>query len=201
MASKIDIFNMALGHIGTTVTIADELEKTTERRTCSQYYDTVRDELLAYKSTDWNFAMTSVALADIGNPPTNWQHRYRYPNDCIRAIAIIVDGVRTPTQEQSIPFDVMYESAARSIVTDQPNAQLLYITRLLEVERYPSPFVSALSFQLAARIAMPLAKDKSLRDELLQLAEQFSQVAMAASMNEQQPDQPAESVYVSEMHG
>jgi len=200
MASKIDIFNMALAHIGTTVTVADEAEKTVERITCSRFYDTCRDALLAYKSCDWNFAMTSVLLADIGSPPTNWLYRYRYPSDCIRAVGLVIKGNRSPTEAQKLRFDVMYEAAGRSIVSDQTEAELLYITRVTEAERYPSSFVEALALRLAAFIAMPLNKDKSLRDELTQRSEQAIQIAMAYTLNEEQPDNPPESDYTTEMH-
>lgn len=200
MASKIDIFNMALSHIGITSTVADELERSPERITCSRFFDTCRDALLSYKDMDWNFARTRVVLADIGNPPDGWSYQYRYPNDCINALAIEFPGMRYPAERNRIPFQIVYEASGRAILTDQPEATLLYVKRLVEVERYPSPFVEALALRLAAQIAMPLGKSQSMRSELLQLAEQAIQVAMASSLNEQQPDPEQSSVYITEMH-
>lgn len=200
MASKIDIFNMALSHIGVTSTVADELERSVERVTCSRFWDTCRDALLSYKDMDWSFARARVALADIGSPPEGWGYQYRYPNDCINALAIDFPGMRYPDDRYRIPFQVVYEASGRAILTDQEEASLIYVKRIEEVERYPSYFVEAMALRLAAFIAMPLAKGMDIRGQLMQEAEQAIQVAMAASLNEQQPDRAGESVYIQEIH-
>src|SRR5574340_877312 len=179
MASKIDIFNMALSHIGQSKTVADLNENSPARRACSRFYDTDLDILLS--EFDWRFATRSVVLANIGSPPTNWAYRYRYPNDCLKAIRLVVPGIRDPQEAEEIPFEVIWESSGRSIITDQADAELLYITRVAGAERYPSNFVSALSYKLAASISMPLANDKSLMSDMLQMYERTKQDAMAQS--------------------
>lgn len=200
MASKVDIFNMALFHVGSTSKVASETEQSMERIACTTFYGTALDSLLAYKSADWGFATKSVVLADVGSPPTNWQYRYALPNDCVRAINIVIPGCRNPQEGMQIPFDIEQGDSSATIITDMPQAELKYISRGLPAERLPSPFVMALSYQLAALIAMPLKKEASLGDAMLQKAEQFTQVAMASSLNQQQPDNPPPSVYESEMH-
>ena len=200
MASKIEIYNMALFHTGSTSKVASETEQSMEQIVCSTFYPTALDCLLSYKSADWGFATKSVVLADIGNPPTNWGYRYTYPNDCVRAIRIVIPGNRNPMQGEEIPYDLEQGDVSLSIVTDMPQAELLYIARGLPAERLPSPVVMALSFQLAALICVPLKKDFATAQALLQLAEQYTQVAMAASLNQQQPDNPPISIYEAEAH-
>lgn len=200
MASKVDIFNMALFHVGSTSKVASDTERSQEAIACSTFYDICLDSLLAYKSADWGFATKSVVLADVGSPPTNWLYRYALPNDCVRAINIVIPGIRNPQEGEQIPFDIQEGDSSQTIVTDQPEAELQYIARGLPAERLPSPFVLALSYQLAALIATPLKKEPSVADSLLQKAEQFTQVAMAHSLNQQQPDNPPPSIYESEMH-
>lgn len=200
MSSEIDIYNMALSHVGTTVTVQDKLERSVERITCSRFYETARDALLAYKSCDWRFAETSVLLADIGSPPTNWLYQYAYPNDCIRPMYIVIPGLQAPRDDQRIVFQVSGGASSRVILTNQPEAELRYIQRITEAERYTAPFVEALALRLASMIAMPLVKDKSLRDELLQLSEQAIQVAMAFELNQAQPEQEPRSIYEQVMH-
>lgn len=197
MASKIDIFNMALSHIGQSKTVADLNENSPDRRACSRFYDTCLESLLS--EFDWRFAMRNVLLANIGSPPTNWMYRYRYPNDCLKAIRIVVPGIRYPQESQEIPFEVYWETSGRSIVTDKVDAELSYITRVPEAERYPSNFVEALSYRLAASIAMPLANDQNLVANMLQLYERTKQDAMAQSANEAEPDQPQPSEYERSM--
>lgn len=200
MASKIDVYNMALGHIGVSSTIADELERSPERVICSRYWDTCRDALFSYKDMPWSFANALVTLADLGSPPDGWGFRYRYPNDCINAIEIYAESVRTVSEELRSKFEVAYEADGRVILCDIPVAILKYTKRIEEVERWPSYFVEAMAYRLAAQIVMPLKNDGSNRNNLIQLAEQFAQIAMSASLNEGQPDGPLPSAYETEIH-
>lgn len=200
MASKIEIYNMALFHVGSTSKVASEDEQSMEQIVCSTFYPTALDALLAYKSADWGFATKSVLLADIGDPPTNWLYRYGYPNDCVRAIQIVIPGNRNPMQGEEIPYDLQQADVSQSIVTDMPEAELLYISRGLPAERLPSTFVMALSYQLAGLICTPLKKDMSTAGALFQMAENWTQQAMAASLNQQQPDNPPISIYEAEAH-
>lgn len=200
MSSEIDIYNMALSHVGTTVTVQDKLERSVERITCSRFYETARDALLSYKSCDWRFAETSVILAELGSPPTNWLYQYAFPNDCIRPMYIVIPGLQAPRDDQRIVFQVSGGASSRVILTNQPEAELRYIQRITEAERFPAPFVEAMSLRLAALIAMPLVKDKSLRDELFGLSEQAIQVAMAFELNQAQPEQEPRSIYEQVMH-
>jgi len=201
MASEVDIYNMALSHIGSTVTVADKLERSPERVICSRFYETCRDALLSYKSCDWRFAETSALLADLGTPPTNWLYRYAMPNDCIRPMFIVVPGLLNPRADQMVVYQVAHAETGRVVLTNYPAAELRYIKRLEEAERFPSYFVEAMALRLASLIAMPIAKSSSLRDELVQRAEQAAQIAMAATMNEAQPVQEPRSSYESAIHG
>lgn len=200
MASKIEIYNMALFHVGSTSKVASDTEQSMEQIVCTTFYPTALDALLSYKSADWGFATRNVVLADIGSPPTNWLYRYAYPNDCVRAIRIVIPGTRNPMQGQEIPYDLQDGGVSLSIVTDMPEAELLYIGRGLPAERLPSAVVLALSYQLAALIAIPLKKDMATMQAMMQLAEQFTQIAMASSLNQQQPDDPPISIYEAEAH-
>lgn len=200
MASKIEIYNMALFHVGSTSKVASEDEQSMEQIVCSTFYSTALDCLLSYKSCDWGFATKSVKLADIGSPPTNWLYRYAYPNDCVRAVEIVTPGSRNPIQGSEVPYDLQQSDVSLSIVTDMPEAELLYIARGLPAERLPSPVVLALSYQLAALICSPLKKDLATAQALLQMAEQYTQIAMAANLNQQQPDTPPISIYEAEAH-
>lgn len=200
MSSKVDVFNMALGHIGSSSTVADELERSPERVICSRYWDTCRDALFSYKDMRWGFAEARVVLADLGDPPLGWGYRYRYPNDCINAIGIVGSTGRTEPVELRPKFQIQYEADGRVILADTEAAELIYTKRIEEVERWPSSFVEAMAYRLASMVVMPLKNDKGSRNDLLQLADQFTQIAMAASLNEAEPDNPTASIYERELH-
>lgn len=200
MASKIDVFNLALGHIGVSSTVADELERSPERVICSRYWDTCRDALLSYKDMPWGFATARVTLANIGTPPTGWGYRYRYPNDSVNALAIVGGTGRVENIQARPKFTIQWEADGRVILADIDEAVLLYIKRIEEAERWPSSFVEAMAYRLASMIVMPLKNDKALRSDLLTLADQFAQIAMAASLNEGEPDNAPVSIYEQELH-
>lgn len=200
MASEIDIYNMALAHIGNSSTVQDEAERSPERIACSRFYETTRDALLAYKACPWGFAKTTQALADLGDPPTNWLYRYAVPNDCITALFIVIDGNPNPREDQQIPFEIAFSSASRVLLTNQPQAVLCYVKRITEAERLSSPFVEALAVRLGAMIATPLAKSTAIRNDLLQLSEQFAQIAMAHELNQAQQAPEPDSTYIAEIH-
>lgn len=200
MASKIDVYNLALGHIGTSTTVSDDTERSPERVICARYWETCRDALLSYKDMRWGFATAQEPLSDIGNPPSGWAYRYRYPNDCINALGIVEATGRTELQEALAPFIVAYEAAGRVILTDAPQAVLSYTKRIDEVERWPAYFVEAMAYRLASMIVMPLKSDAGMRNDLIALAEQFAQIAMAASLNEGEPDPLRPSIYEQELH-
>lgn len=200
MSSKIDVFNMALGHVGISSTVADELERSPERVICSRYFDTCRDALLSYKDMRWRFATARVTLADLGDPQLGWAFRYRYPNDAVNALEIVGGTGRVETIEMTPKFEIQWETDGRVILTDIEEAVLLYTKRVEEVERWPSSFVEAMAYRLASMIVMPLKNDTGMRNDLLTLAEQFAQIAMAASLNEGEPDNPLPSIYEQELH-
>ena len=199
MSSKIDVFNMALGHIGVSSTVADELERSPERVICSRYFDTCRDALFSYKDMRWGFATSRVILADLGTPPLGWGYRYRYPNDCINALEIVGQTGRTEPIELRPKFEIQFETDGRVILADIETAELIYTKRIEEVERWPSSFVEAMGYRLASMIVMPLKNDNGARNDLITLAEQFAQIAMAASLNEAEPDGPIASIYEREL--
>lgn len=200
MASQIDIFNMALSHIGATATVQDLTERSAERIICSRFYETTRDALLAYKSCPWSFAIKVAPLADIGSPPEPWAYRYAMPNDCITALYIAQYIGNNLRDDQQIPFQIVTADTGRALLTNQPGASLCYVSRIVEAERFSSPFVEALAMRLAAMIAMPIAKSASLRQDTASLAEQLIQVAMAHELNQAQHGLMPESAYIAEIH-
>lgn len=200
MASKIDVFNMALGHIGVNSTVADENERSPERVACSRFWDQCRDAQLSYKSMPWSFALAIAPLAEISSASQCWGYRYRYPNDCINIIELVPGESPRPMPGNPIPYQVAFEADSRVILTDLERASAVYVKRITEVERWPSTFVEAMAYRLASMIAMPLKNDPGTRNDNLELAERFTQIAMADMLNENQQDNLFPSVYERELH-
>jgi hypothetical protein len=196
MASVIQICNRALGRVGNSRTMNSLTERTKEAATCSLFFEDMRDAVLS--DFDWNFALTRVALADLGTPPPDWQYSYAYPSDCMRATELFMPGkhlhgMRSPK--------IIFETAANSdgngrvILTNQPQAWLLYVRRITDPTMFDAIFSDALAWRLAAEIAMPITGNANLGTAAQNRYTQVIASAGAHSMNEaQEEDEPMSDI-------
>ena len=154
MASIVQICNIALSRTGQSQRIDSLTERSLAAEVCALHYDNCRD--LALSEFDWPFAETRVALADIGSPTGAWQYRYRYPTDCLKARYIAVPGAEVVPFASRITFKVANAVGGRSILSNQPEAELVYTARVEDTTYYTPAFVSALAWLLCAEIASPM---------------------------------------------
>jgi len=169
MASDTNICNLALLRLGTRSTISSLTEGSTEANACAMIYPLVRDALLSQHR--WSFATRRVTLADLGNPPDSWAFRYAYPTDCLQARQLAQPVPQAPP----IAFEVSGDqdsagNAIRVILTNQPQAELLYTAAITSPALFNPPFVEALSWMVAAELAVALTGDAGLAQSCLQAA-------------------------------
>jgi hypothetical protein len=183
MASTVvQICNMALMRIGVSSLISSLSEASNEARACNVFYEQMRD--YALRDYPWNFATKRVVLADAGTPPDNWGFKYTYPSDCLRTKHIITKGLRTPRNDQRIPFEIGNEGGQRVIYTNQDEAELMYTARVEDPTLFDPMFTSALAYLLASEIAMPLSVQPKVADQARSAYNMVASSAAAASMNE-----------------
>ncbi len=181
-ASVISICNMALARIGVSNFISSLTEASAEARACNLFYESMRD--YALRDYQWSFANRRVTLADAGTAPTNWEYKYGYPSDCLRARAIVVQGLATPRNDQRIPFEVANDNGVRVIYTNQAQAELQYTVRVEDPTLFDPMFVSALAYLLASEIAMPLAVQPKVAEQARGAYTLVSSAAAAANLSE-----------------
>ncbi|PKR87397.1 hypothetical protein CXZ10_20340 [Pleomorphomonas diazotrophica] len=186
MASTVSICNLALGHLG-----ADKIdalsEASSEARACNRFYGQTLDALLA-AGPPWRFARHAVVLAEVtGTAATGgaisrgrWAHAYVLPADLIR-----VRELRPPDGAISDESPQPYELAGDRLYADLSPAVLHYIRRVDDPSKFPPLFVEALSWHLAARLAMPLTRDAGQRQGAFQMALQTQAAAAAADANDE----------------
>lgn len=195
MASVVQICNMALTRIGQSQVINSIDEQSLAAELCSLHYEDARDAVL--RDFDWPFAEARVYLADIGSPPMNWCYRYRYPTDCIKARRIAIPGNENPRSDDRIPFKIIHAGGGRAIITNQPQAELVYTTKVEDTTYFDPLFVSALAWRLASEIAMGL----QARPENYQAAQQQYLFAVgqaeAVALAEEQRMPLPESEFIS----
>ncbi|MCM5557368.1 hypothetical protein [Pleomorphomonas sp. JP5] len=192
MASTVSICNLALGHLG-----ADKIdalsEASSEARACNRFYGQTLDALLA-AGPPWRFARHAVVLAEVtrtAEQPASlgrWAHAYALPGDLIR-----VREVR-PADGAVADGPCPYELSGDRLHADISPAVLHYIRRIDDPSKFTPLFVEALSWHLAARLAMPLTRDPGQRQAAFQMALQTQAAASAADAN----DEPQSGSFVSD---
>lgn len=151
MASKIGIWNMALGHLGVGKEVAAADERSAEASACRRYWEQVVDEALG--DYPWTFTRKFAALGLVEEDPTDeWAYSYRVPSDCLRVRRVMSDA-RQDTADTAIPFLIGQDDTGALLYTDQADAEVEYTYRVEDVSRFPADFVAALSLLLAVYIA------------------------------------------------
>jgi hypothetical protein len=163
MPSDVEICNLALSFIGTGTEIASFTERSPEARACNQFYEVARDEML--REWPWPFAGKAATLGEVDEDPAlfsddGWAYSYRYPSDCLFARRII-SGVPVDQQGTRVDYKIVQDDEGLLILTNAAEAILEYTYRAEDTVRFPSDFVLALAYRIAAYIAPRLAKDPS----------------------------------------
>lgn len=206
-SSPAEIGNLALDAIGARATIASLSEASNEARVISRQYNQALEDVLA--SAHWNFARKQVALtmlkdATVGDDtPTPWVYEYAYPADCVSARyimpmvavdpAAVVGTVAAPSlvgppARFIISQDVdSSDTPIKVILTNQPQAVLVYTVRITNPQLFDGLFTRALSAYLGALIAVALAGDKRLAQMAFDAADRMVRSARVSNGNEGGP--------------
>jgi hypothetical protein len=196
MATKTQICNLAIGHLGIGKTIADfETEKSAEANACRTFYETCRDIVLS--ELNWPFAKKFLALALVDtNPTLEWGYSYQYPSDCV-IVRKLYSGQRTDSRDTREPFDLLEDTTGKFIVTDLTQAYAEYTKRTNE-QFYPAMFVMALSRLIASYIAPQITHgdEFNLGQKQMQIYEVEISKAKKLALNEVQDDPDPESEFI-----
>jgi len=195
MASVVQICNMALSHIGSEARVASisPPDGSVEAGHCATFYDLARTEML--EPGNWAFALKRVPLAQVTNPSTVWAYAYAKPADCLRALRIpqpsIAVTVFTQDEKMVDPHTddragALFDIEGEVILTNTPDAMLIYTQDVTDSTKFPASFTSALSYLLASYLAGPIIKgNESVRigDAMRQRALSLADVSATASAN------------------
>lgn len=197
MTAIVDIYNMAVMEAGHSQAITDPNESTNAANLCRTFYPSCRDMVL--EAVDWNFATKRVVLSLLTNTQTNWEYAYAYPADAVRVRALVLEGKRAPGQA-AVPFEVAQMDGQRVILTDLPEAEMIYTARVENPNLFSPTFTTALTYLLASRVAVPLTGKPDMAAQarqgyLLTLAS-----AAAHSLNEVQRDQMPDDEFTEARH-
>lgn len=215
MASEVEICNSALLKIKSQ-SINSLNESSLAAQVCKLEYPTVRDQVL--KDFDFGVNNTTKALQALSVKVFGWAYSWQYPNDCLRINKLMrsFEDVSADTSGYAvsselydhrfkvnnapkIKYRVVNANNTKVIVTNEPELYINYRARITDTSLYGPDISTAISYLLAANIAVVIAgvKDgRALRTDNLALYNAFRNQAQEDSVDERDST-PAESEFIT----
>ena len=191
---KIEICNMALTRIG-----ASPIEALTENseaaRKCNQFYE--HDRRVVLRRYPWPWATRRVELAAMTDSPQDYLYAYRYPADCCylrKLYAVGTDGRFIPLPD--IRYKIVSDASGLVIYTNEPRVAAEYTADVRNVELFDEIFCEALSWKLAASIAMKLTGNEQIISMARAEYDLIFNTAIADAENEQNVRTPEPSTFI-----
>lgn len=169
-SSPADIVNMALARMGYKRRVANLYDGSEAASKALDIYAQTRDDML--RDGEWDFCQRQVDATLLKsapanyfdapwnaatNPPPPWLYEYAYPGDCLkvrmlkRQPTIIFNPSPTPIL-WSVLNDNAYNPSRRVIVSNVPDAVLVYAGQVTDPTQWPADFVDGLASMLATRL-------------------------------------------------
>lgn len=166
ITSKVDLCNMALGHLGNYGTISNIDTPTNDKEiTFALWYDISRQTFL--KMVMPNFALARKVIAQVITPAPfgdalGYQQAYEYPADCLKVLGIgeVKDKENNYAVEGNLIWtDQLYETGL----------PLRYIKDIEDVTMMSPEFKMTFSIFLASNAAMDITQDVNKANSLLKM--------------------------------
>jgi len=158
------ICNMAILHVGGNK-ISSINDNSVEAIACEVQYEIARDYVLGDK--DWTFATSRAEIVQNAvDPVFGYQSSFTLPSDCIRVIEVFEDANAFRNHENPLSW----EREENSVSADTSGSVFIrYIKRIEAPARFSAGFVNALAHYLAYKLAIPIAQNKGLQTDLMNL--------------------------------
>jgi len=136
MASKTEICNLAIGHLGTGKLIADfTTEQSAEAKACRRFYDPTLETTIRDVSPTFARKFVTLALVE-ETPTTEWDYSYRYPNDILK-VRRILSGTRNDSRQSKVSYIEGFDNTGKLIYTDAADAVIEAIAKCDIPSLYP----------------------------------------------------------------
>lgn len=229
MASETELFNRALSRIGIDQFLGDPNETSKAGTQFRMWYNTCRQTALRDFPWNFATAIAALApLSNISVP--GWMYAYAYPVNCLQARQVCDEnGARTtlnnwlgwggdafPYSElyqggypnigvPKVPFQVLSVPSSsgaiqRAIVTDMPNAYLLYTLDVTDPTQFDAGFNDALPWLIASEVAGPFIGAPAGPQVAMNCGKYYRNAvlnARAQNLNESSPDTRPDSPAVA----
>jgi hypothetical protein len=171
-ADETALVNAALANISATRVANYATTNSKEADAARDVYPNLRGTLLA--AFPWGFATRRVTLAPSANvPDAQWGYRFLYPLDGLYVHAVLREGERLI--QPKVPFEISWDSIAgdRTIQTSIDSGFVETTYDIPNVTKWSQSFSTLMEWQLAAKLALRLSRDRTLRKETFDIAARF----------------------------
>jgi hypothetical protein len=199
--SPADLANVALVRMGYKLRVGSLYDGSAAAKKILDVYAQTRDELL--RAFDWGFAERSTVLTlqksapalpgggfgyipptvwnGAVNPPLPWLFQYAYPADClkirlVKAVPLFVPNFDPQPNQPAIANDSYVAPAQRVILSNIPNATLVYTGQVTDPATWDVGFVAECAAALERSLGPALIGSQAMQAE----AANEAQAAMVA---------------------
>jgi hypothetical protein len=166
--TTLELWNAALGIVGHDRTVTSEdatVDASIEASRCRTFWPGARRSVLA--SRPWQWLVIEDTLSADGNGEDGVVYRFTKPDDMLRLIdARALDG--TPLLAQVF---------GAYLISDAEELLIRYVADDTSVETWPALIADAVTYELAARIAIPMTGNFELSNGLRGLSASFIEQA------------------------
>lgn len=173
---QIEIINVALAGLGAQPISALD-DGSNEALLAGIMWDAAVTEVL--RAHPWNFATRRITLSPLSTQPDHgYNAAFVLPPDCLRLLAVSADD---------------YRLESRFLLANATTLQLEYIARIANPEEFDALFQSALSANLAMKLAYPLTQSGTQQQFQTQLYADYLRQARTCDALENPADEFEES--------
>lgn len=181
--SEVQICNLALAKIGHEGFITSLTENSKGARYMNAFYEPMRDVVM--RSFLWRFARKMAILAPlVSTPEFDGGYYFQYPDDCLRVVG---------TDKDYFYAGETWKRHGDKIIATDSVLKIVYIERITNPTLFDPMFVDVLASRLAYEAAMPITKDRSIKDDMKKEYSSSIMRAAYASATEQDGER-----YISE---
>jgi len=183
MSSKIDIYNLALTHLGMKEVTSVDANNPSADALNTLYNPCLEDLFSEYR---WPFATVKEKLVSVTDTvlELEWENSYLRPTEAMTVWVVYNEGTMTAKEEQQ--FETIYQPtySRRIIGTNLDDAYCEYTYKIIDTALYSPKFVMALSYKLAASAAHTLLRTIKSGTDIMTIARAFIEEAKAISFSE-----------------
>ena len=178
--SAVQLCNLGLDEIPADPLVSLD-DNTIAAAVCRRQFPQALGEVM--EAGSWDFARKRVRMTRIGQADARyWRYRFQMPNDMAQPLAVMCwyDGYAgEPFLGQSDEFS--YADGVLWALSD--DVVLEYVTNDPAYSAMSKTFERAVALTLASRLAIPIKRDATAKNRLMQEAEVFRDRALARSLN------------------